>query len=299
MASCSRIIGLVRTSSRILNSTRISISHSRGFRTTSIMSEEQIEELKKNPHYAKYADKIAKLQNTSPEEFLSRLSAQEERKKVTSKGSVDEHQRDFSFPGKARSSAGASAAAGSTKTLDKVMKLELLQDKTAEEIGVIWTKHFAKLEDKICAVIPAETYKLMQQRFKEFNTFLFPIPRKNGYEFVMVQFINNEAHFTTLISYQAHKENAPECLNLIHYTELMEEKGIVLMVGEYDKDTLGEGLSNLLAIQTLQYFGGNNQKNLNNLHRFTYGQSEFNALDLIAQLEADFPESVLPAAGPA
>jgi hypothetical protein len=33
--------------------------------------------------------------------------------------------------------------------------------------------------------------------------------------------------------------------------------------------------------------------------RFTYDQSEFNALDLIAQLEADFPESVLPAAGPA
>ena len=59
-----------------------------------------------------------------------------------------------------------------------------------------------------------------------------------GYEFFVVQFLNNEAHFTSLINYQAHKENAPECLNMMHYTELAEDKGIVLMVGEYDKDVL-------------------------------------------------------------
>ena len=59
-----------------------------------------------------------------------------------------------------------------------------------------------------------------------------------GYEFFVVQFLKNEAHFTSLINYQAHKENAPECLNMMHYTELAEDKGIVLMVGEYDKDVL-------------------------------------------------------------
>lgn len=37
---------------------------------------------------------------------------------------------------------------------------------------------------------------------------------------------------------QAHKENAPECLNLVHYTDLAESKGIVLMVGEFDKNVL-------------------------------------------------------------
>merc|ERR1712200_102206 len=79
-------------------------------------------------------------------------------------------------------------------------------------------------ENKICAVIPTETFNTMQQRWKEFNTFLFPVPRKNGYEFVMVQFMGNEAHFTTLINYQAHKENAPECLNMIHYTESSQDK---------------------------------------------------------------------------
>eukprot|EP00088_Acartia_fossae_P036998 TRINITY_DN3818_c0_g1_i5.p1 TRINITY_DN3818_c0_g1~~TRINITY_DN3818_c0_g1_i5.p1 ORF type:complete len:293 (-),score=60.94 TRINITY_DN3818_c0_g1_i5:317-1195(-) len=292
MASCSRIVGLVRRSSRLCNLTRTSITQFKGFRTTAIMSEEQIEELKKNPYYSKYADKIAKLQNTSPEEFLSRLSAHEDRKKAQ-ESEANQKQRDFSFPGQAKKATDSA----SSKSLDKVVKLDLLKDKTPEEITEIWTKHFSQ-QEKICAVIPAETYKKMQQRFQEFNTFLFPIPRKNGYEFVMVQFQGNEAHFTTLINFQAHKENAPECLNMVHYTELMEEKGVVLMVGEYDKDTLGEGESNLLAIQTIQYYGGNNTKLTNHLHRFYYDLADFNHLDLIAQLESDFPQSVLPA-GPA
>ena len=77
-----------------------------------------------------------------------------------------------------------------------------------------------------------------QERFQQFNTFLFPLPRDQGYEFFVVQFLGQEAHFTSLINYQAHKENAPECLNMIHYPDLAESKGVVLMVGEYDKDVL-------------------------------------------------------------
>ena len=34
------------------------------------------------------------------------------------------------------------------------------------------------------------------------------------------------------------QENAPECLNLVHYSELVNEKRIVLMAGEYDKTML-------------------------------------------------------------
>ena len=67
---------------------------------------------------------------------------------------------------------------------------------------------------------------------------MFPLPRQQGYEFVVVQFDGNQAHFTTLINYQAYQENAPECLTLVHYTELAEEKGLVLMVGEYDTNVL-------------------------------------------------------------
>jgi ATP synthase F1 complex assembly factor 1 len=68
--------------------------------------------------------------------------------------------------------------------------------------------------------------------------FLFPLPRKQGYEFVVVQFDGNEAHLTTLINYQAYTVNAPECLTIVHYPDLAKDKGIVLMVGEFDKNIL-------------------------------------------------------------
>lgn len=37
---------------------------------------------------------------------------------------------------------------------------------------------------------------------------------------------------------QAYKEDAPECLTVVHYPELKEERGIVLMHGEYDKNII-------------------------------------------------------------
>ena len=56
------------------------------------------------------------------------------------------------------------------------------------------------------AVIPAQTYSTMQERFAQFNTFLFPLPRDQGYEFIVVQFLGHEAHFTTLINYQVNQQ---------------------------------------------------------------------------------------------
>lgn len=46
--------------------------------TSSVRLEKAVEQLKTNPYYDKYAQKIAKLQQTSPEEFLQRIAAKEE-----------------------------------------------------------------------------------------------------------------------------------------------------------------------------------------------------------------------------
>jgi len=277
MASCSRLLlNSVRLqSSSLINRNRFRIS-ARGFHATLKMSEEQVEEFKKNPYYAKYADKIAKLQNTSPEEFLSRLSAHEQSKKDTA---IVEN-KEFSLPGKPRA-PGATAAP--TKSLDKIMKLELLEDKTKEEITEIWTKHFQKKE-AVCAVIPTETYNIMKEKFTEFNTFLFPLPRKGGYEFVMVQFQGNEAHFTTLINFQAHKENAPECFSMMHYTELGQSKGVVLMVGEYDKEVLTPGEAKCLADQVEIYYSRPSPERAELLRKFAKEPAFFNHNHLIEQM---------------
>ena len=117
------------------------------------------------------------------------------------------------------------------------MKMELLDGKSKEEIGQIWTQHLSTKEG-LCAVIPASTFRSMKDLYQVHKTFILPLPRKEGYEFVVVQFAGNEAHFTTLINFQAHSENAPECLTLVHFVDLIEDKGIVLMKGDFDPNVL-------------------------------------------------------------
>jgi len=245
--------------------------------TSKVLSKEQIEELQKNPYFDKYADKIAKLQKTNPEEFLSRLEAKSSKENPAK-------PTEFSLPGSAKPAA-ADHGMVKKKSLEKVMKVELLADKTAEEIAQIWTEHFSS-KDAVAAVIPTDTYKVMQERFKEFNTFLFPLPRDMGYEFTVVQFLGDEAHFTTLINYQAHKENAPECLNMTHYTELAEEKGIVLMVGEFDKDVLSPREAKCLADQVEIYYNKPSERKLELLNNFTKRPQYFTHSDLIDEMNS-------------
>jgi len=275
---------LARTGSR-LPTLLFKSPNLRMFTTTNIMSKEQIEELQKNPYFDKYADKIAKLQKTSPEEFLNRLAEKEAKKQ-----SLSLKPNDFFLPTAPKTSSKTVMGHDKEKFLEKIMKTELLADKTSEEISLIWGEHWST-KDAVAAVIPVKTFDLMQKRFKEYNTFLFPLPRDQGYEFVVVQFLGKEAHFTTLINFQAHKENAPECLSMVHYTELAGEKGIVLMVGEYDKDVLSAGQARSLVAQTVQYYGlaRAEDKKLAHLARFTHQTEEFNHLDLVLELETDFP----------
>ena len=58
----------------------------------------------------------------------------------------------------------------------QVMKVELLEDKTADEVAAIWTEFWCH-KDAVSAAIPSAVYKEMKERFDKFNTFLFPLPR--------------------------------------------------------------------------------------------------------------------------
>ena len=103
----------------------------------------------------------------------------------------------------------------------------------------------------------------------------------------MVQFAGGkEAHFTTLINFQAYKENAPECLTLYHYTDLMDEgKDIVLMEGRYDSNVLTTQEAQCLANQVEMYYCNPSPEKRKLLETFTKTPDQFKHVDLVAQLE--------------
>lgn len=87
------------------------------------------------------------------------------------------------------------------KQLNDIMKLDLLQDKSADEIKSIWLEYH-KQKDVLVATIPTGTYQLLTERAKEHPLFILPLPRSQGYEFFLLQFASNTVHFTPLLCYQ-------------------------------------------------------------------------------------------------
>jgi len=247
-----------------------------------LRSEEAIDELKKNnPYFDKYASKITALQKTSPEEFLQRVESVERNHQEPK----PEKARDFAELLNPKSQLDKSKGTESThKKLTDIMKIELLENKTADEIKQIWFEYHSK-KDVLVAAIPTETYNILSARGKQYPMFIFPLPRSQGYEFFLLQFANNTVHFTPLLCYQVHKENAPECLNVAHYTEFSESLGLVLMRGEIDTNVINVQEAQCLANQLQLYYAQDSQSKLELLDRFTKQPDSFKHMDVVNELQ--------------
>jgi len=244
-------------------------------------AESAAEELKNNPYYEKYSHKIATLQQTSPEEFLSRVEArQNEKSKPKFDAAANRQYTSLLEPKKQLTSS----AELQDEPLSKIMKIELVQDKEASEISKIWNDYHLQ-KDVIAATMPTNSFEEITAKAQKYPTFLFPIPRTQGYEFIVCQFYRNTVHFTPLLNYQVHKENAPECLTITHYTEFKDSKGIVLMRGEFDKNVINAQEAQCLANQLQLYYSQNNPEKLRLLELFTKKPDEFKHMDLIKQIE--------------
>ncbi|XP_022903788.1 ATP synthase mitochondrial F1 complex assembly factor 1 [Onthophagus taurus] len=251
---------------------------SRNIMNTSAALQKANEELEDNPYYKKYADKIAKLQQTSPEEFLNRI---EKRKDV--KEAEKPKEKQFSSLLQPKKTISESKQV-ENEPLDKIMKVDLIKDKTADEIKTIWEAYHIQ-KDVIAATIPTKDFNTIIEESKNCPIFLFPIPRSQGFEFIMCEFQGNSVHFTPLICYQVHKENSPECLTINHYTEFKDEKGIVLMRGEYDKNVITGKEAQCLANQLQLYYDKRDPEKSKLLKIFSQNPDEFKHTDLIKQIE--------------
>ncbi|XP_055590452.1 ATP synthase mitochondrial F1 complex assembly factor 1 [Uranotaenia lowii] len=262
-----------------------------GFRTFKMTarqrSEKVLEQMKEsNPYFEKYAKKIASVQKSSPEEFLARLDSVKKEKSKSKFGPVDEQARDYSGllnPKAPLSADGKPIEEKAQKKLEDIMKVELVAEKSAAEVGEIWLKYHQGKE-ALSAAIPREQYDLMIERARKYPIFILPIPRSQGYEFMLLQFFANTVHFTPLINYQVHKENAPECLNLTLYTELRGSHGLVLMRGEYDSKVLNAQEAQCLANQLQMYYSQQNKTKLALLEKFTCSPDQFKHMDVIEEL---------------
>ena len=98
---------------------------------------------------------------------------------------------------------------------------------------------------------------------------------------------------------QAYKENAPECLTIVHYTELADDKGIVLMVGEFDKNFLTIQEAQCLANYVEMFYCNPSLEKRELMDTFTNRPEQFKHADLIAQIENVSLLTAAPSSAPA
>ncbi|XP_037553826.1 ATP synthase mitochondrial F1 complex assembly factor 1 [Nematolebias whitei] len=256
------------------------------FRAFSVRKEPDLEE---NPFYRKYQDKIHQLRSSKPQEYKERLEKRHEAKKEVLGQSKQEEfirlmEQEFEKRDKMSAAAGASGGFTKNKTLGSILNLEMIQDKTSEEIAELWTKYFST-KDTIGAVIPSHVYEGISSRSRTCPMFLYALPQKEGYEFFVGQWSGHELHFTSLINVQTLGENAPSQLILYHYSDLRQEKGIVLMTAEMDPKFITIHQAQCLANQVQLFYGTQRQETFRLLETFNRRPADFKHMAVIAELE--------------
>lgn len=253
------------------------------YRTFSVMKEPDLAE---NPYYSKYEDKIGKLRSAKPQEYKARLE-----KRAEMKTEPIGHSRQAEFikhmeaeTEKRSKLKGDSGGFTKDKTLGSILNLEMVKDKSGEEIGKLWMQYFST-KDTISAVIPRPAFELICGRGKICPTFLYALPQQEGYEFFVGQWAGNDLHFSSLINVQTLGENAPSQLILYHYTDLMKDKDIVLMTAEMDQKFISVHQAQCLANQLQLFYGSQRQETFQLVETFNHKPADFKHMSVIAELE--------------
>ena len=220
--------------------------------------------IEENAYYDKYKAKLEKIKLTDPEKYKSAMEAiygknkKDETTAAKSDGSdikgssmMERMQRTS----KNEQPESKEKEAAPRKGLNDIIKLDLLADKSSSEIAEIWTQYYSTKDRVLYATLPVDKYVRIKSKGKECPQFLYALPREEGFEFLLGQCSNDDWYYTPLLAFQTHGEFAPYSLSVNYYTELAEEKGIVLMKGEIASDDLGPELATLLVHQTQLMYG--------------------------------------------
>ncbi|KAI8381189.1 ATP11 protein-domain-containing protein [Radiomyces spectabilis] len=174
----------------------------------------------------------------------------------------------------------------SAPTLDKIVKLELLEKEDVDTIKKIWTEYHAD-KDCITAVIPSEMYDKLYKRSQDYPMFILPMPRETGVEFMFMQFNFHQCNFTSLLEYKAKGTEARPFLTITHFPELAKSKGIVLMKGDISDNPRMIDTQNaqFLAFALQQFYVTGGDAKLGLVEKFHKAPHTFDYQELINEVE--------------
>ncbi|KAL9595211.1 MAG: hypothetical protein Q9219_006577 [cf. Caloplaca sp. 3 TL-2023] len=202
---------------------------------------------------------------------------------------------------KPASSCSPSLGAKSTaplgfKTLSSFLDLEKITELPPKEIEYVWRLRHASSPLSLCGTIPSSTYAHIRQRARKHPQFILPLPREGSagaeIHFLQWSFPAPDAAtvvFTHLAEYKLRGEFSQPHTTITMHSELMQEKGLVLMQGQVVE---GRGIhteeARWLMLCLQKFYGWDNEidggrKRL--LELFSQGDWAFRIEDLVEEAE--------------
>ena len=127
------------------------------------------------------------------------------------------------------------------KSLDQIVKLNLLEKETPEVVQTIWSKYHFAMNDAIAHTLTSSQYQTLMSRGLACPMFVLPLFRNIGFVNMVLQFQRGHVLYSSLREFQRIGEFASPYLTLSHYNELERSKGIVLMRGEVNTKEIDKG----------------------------------------------------------
>lgn len=265
--------------------------------------EEMENSLKENSYFTKYKDSLGTLKKNDPIEYLRRLDKLAQYTQAVSEAKKKEIQENNQSAGMVGTSETENeptkpiteeekqleqALHGSEKAptglpfdLKKLLKIEMMKEKTTKEVEEIWKMYFST-RNSICAIIPKKKYVQISTLATLCPQFIYPVPRDEGYEMFLGQWSDNMIFFTSLIYYQKHGEHATPQVSMHHYPNLQESHDIVLMAAKVDENQISVQDTQFLAY-LVELFYGTDEGDL--VRKFRYKPSEFRHEEVVERIE--------------
>lgn len=182
------------------------------------------------------------------------------------------------------------------KALSSYLNLDKIATLPPKEIEYIWRLRHASSPISLCAILPSTIFARIRQAARKHPQFILPLPREGsaGAEIHFMQWSfpapdTVTVVFTHLAEYKLRGEFSQPHTTITMHTELMQEKGLVLMQGQVIK---GRGVNVEEArwlVLCLQKFYGEEQEEDNRRKRlmemFSQGDAAFKLEELVEEAE--------------
>jgi len=146
------------------------------------------------------------------------------------RGRGDGTREDLNSAAYSRGSIGYGFAA--PPELRDIVKLELLEEQTNDEIKNVWLKQYRNDESRISYAFNEEQWEKLKSRLKESKLFIYPTPWKQKYFVLLSQMQEKHLFFVPAELFHRDPTTASPYVSISFYDDFLYDKGLILARAE-------------------------------------------------------------------